>query len=185
RVLVVDLFIGNHGSQGGFAAGASGGGHGNQQRQPVHDVQQPFHLGQGLFGPNNAGPHSFGAVHAGAAAKSDQALAAVFQVEHTGLLHIGYGGVGYRAVVDDAADVGSFEFFFQMGGQAQPVDAGIRHQHDAVDMVFPQNFGNAAHTFDQFGLTIRQKRQRNAHTGLKDAAKNLLEYVHFSHPFPQ
>ena len=183
-VFVVDFLVGDDGRQGGFAAGAGGGGHGDEQRQAVHHVEQALHLVQRLTGPHNAGAHGLGAVHGGTAAEGDEPLAAVFQVEPAGLLHVGHGGVRHRLVVDDAADVSSLQLLLQMGGQAQTVDAGVGDQHDAVDVVLPQHGGHAADAFDQFGLTIGQKRQRNAHAQLKNTAINLLGNVHFSHPFP-
>ena len=107
-------------------------------------MEQALHLVQRLFRPHNAGAHGLGAVHGGTAAEGDEPLAAVFQVEFAGLLHVGHGGVRHRLVVDDAADVSSLQLLLQMGGQAQTVDAGVGDQHDAVDVVLPQHGGHAA-----------------------------------------
>ena len=150
----------------------------------MQHLQKAFHLIQGLFGPHDAGTHGLGTVHGRAAAESDQPLAAVFQVQFPGFLHVGHGGVGHGTVVDHTADMGSLELLFQVGGQAQAMHTGIGDQHDAINAMLPQHGGHTADAFDQFGLAVGQKGQRNAHAQLKSTAENLLDNVHFPHPFP-
>ena len=114
----------------------------------------------------------------------DQTLAAVFQIQQAGLLHIGDRGVGDRAVIDHAADTGGVQQGFQVGGQPQTVHPGVGDQHDTGDILLAQHGHDPLHPVDQRGFPVGQKGQRRAHDPLKSTAVDFFQSVHLTSSFP-
>jgi len=109
-----------------FAAGAAGGGHGNDGRHAVGDFgRAAFDGGVGLERPLMGGQnrHALGAVDGAAAAHGNQTVAMVGRIKRGGSAHRGFGRVRRRLVKHaERQAVHDIEYFLQ---HASGLDAGI------------------------------------------------------------
>ena len=120
--------IGDDGGHGGLAAGAGGSGHGDQVGNGPQDPQNAPHLGNGLAGAGDPGAHSLGAIDGRAAAKADETLTAVLQIQLPGGFHVADGGVGAGLVIQRIPQGRTLQRLLQRLQQAGAVEERISDQ---------------------------------------------------------
>ena len=146
----------------------------------MKDSQGAFQLAQGCPGTGNPSADSFGAVHGGAAANGYQSLTVVPVIEPQGGLHVGNRGIGPGLCVDGVGDAAPIEGVFQLPGDAAADDALVGDNQHPLNVLFGKHGVQLTTAAEDFWLPVGQHRQRGPQCGLKRAAIECFDGIHFS-----
>ena len=177
-VLVVGLAVGDDGGQRGLRAGARRGGHRHEQGQALAHTQDAAHLGDGLVGLGDTRAGRLGAVHRGAAAKGDERIATLFEIERPGRLDVVDRGVCHRFVEHRVGDAVGGKRFLEVVDEAQGVDHLVGHDERMLGTLALEQAGHLVDRLEDLGLPVGQKRQREPQNGLEGATVRLAQRVH-------
>lgn len=129
RILLVGFGVGNDGGESGLGAGAGCGGNREERRQLLANLELTAHLLNGLIRADDSCGRTLGAVHRRTAAESDEALAAVVEIELADFFDIVYRGVGLGLVVDDVIDTVRLETLIEAVEQVESGETLIGDDH--------------------------------------------------------
>ena len=112
RIFVASMGVCDDCRQCRFASGAGGGRYRHQKRELFVYFQNSFHLGKRLFRLYNTGPDRLGAVYAGAAAESDDAVTTFGFIKSDSFIYIRGCRIGHGFVIDTVRNFGLIQSFF-------------------------------------------------------------------------
>ena len=119
--------VGHHGHQRHLAAGAGGGGHGDERRQVVREDLGALQRGEVHACARQRGGRALGGVDDRAAADGHEPVTSALLVEVRHLVDHVHRGVGRHLVEHVVGDAGGVEHVGELGGDAQFDQARVGH----------------------------------------------------------
>ena len=182
-VFVTGLSVRDHRRKGRLAPGPRSRRDRHQERKSPAHLQDPFHFGKRFLRAGQACTDRLGAVHAGAAAESDNAVAVIFLIEFDRFGHIDCRRIRNGFVINTEWDIIVCKRLLQTAGKSKLPDPGVRDDQRFGAFFLPDDFRQRLHASGDLRFTVGQEGQSYFQSCLKGPAVRFFKRVHGNRSF--